>query len=44
MITVYLCYFIGMYITTVLLHSDSCLYWCLSYICEVFLPCIYASQ
>jgi len=33
MITVYLYYFIRMYITTVFSHSDSCLYWCLAYIC-----------
>ena len=32
--TMYLYYFVGMYITTVLLYSDSCLYWCLAYICE----------
>jgi len=32
--TMYLYYFVRMYITTVLLYSDSCLYWCLAYICE----------
>jgi len=31
---VYLYYFIGMYITTVLPYSDSYMYWCLAYINE----------
>jgi len=30
----YLYFSVGMYITAVLLHSDSFLYWCLAYICE----------
>ena len=34
MITVYLYYFIGIYIISVLLYSDSCMYWCLAYVCE----------
>ena len=33
-ITMYLYYSIGMYNITVLSHSDSCMYWCLAYICE----------
>ena len=34
MIIMYLYFSIGIYITTVLSHSDSCLYWCLAYIHE----------
>jgi len=34
MITMYLYFSVRMYITTVLSHSDSCLYWCLAYIRE----------
>jgi len=33
-ITMYLYFSVGMYITTVLSHSNSYLYWCLAYICE----------
>ena len=33
-ITMFLYFYVGMYITTVLSHSDSYLYWCLAYIRE----------
>ena len=34
MITVYLYYYIEIYIITVLSYSDSSLYWYLAYVCE----------
>jgi len=41
----YLYFSIGMYITSVLPHSDSCLNWCLAHIyARVFLTCVYTSQ
>ena len=43
-ITVYLYWIIRMYITTVFPYTDSCMYWCLAYICEgIFILHIYVA-
>ena len=43
-ITMYLYLSVGMYITSVLPHSESCLYWCLTHICESISTRVYTSQ